>query len=144
LARTIFPSDTSWCSKSPPAGGHFSRQPLGNQVRDAYIFGGQTGGCLALQEDCRNSRYPKLDRSLYYLLHHFVHSSADQVDKDATATGLKDLSKMNPDLYNFHTLVWMPAMSNNSQTKALSLLSGLDHNPHSSQFCPLIKFKAAA
>lgn len=57
--------------------------------------------------------------------------------KNTAATGLKDWSKMNPDLYNFHTLVSMPSMSNYSQTKALSSQLGLDHNPHSCQFCHL-------
>ena len=42
---------------------------------------------------------------------------------------------MNPDLYNFHTLVPSSCASSTHQPKALSLPQGLDHNPRSTQFC---------
>lgn len=55
--------------------------------------------------------------------------------KNAAASGLKDWSKMNPDLYNFHTLVQTPSSSGTSHPKASASHSGLDHTPTSSQFC---------
>ena len=42
---------------------------------------------------------------------------------------------MNPDLYNFHTLVQTPSSSGTSHPKASASHSGLDHTPTSSQFC---------
>ena len=49
--------------------------------------------------------------------------------KNAAASGLKDWSKMNPDLYNFHTLVQTPSSSGTSHPKASASHSGLDHTP---------------
>ena len=55
--------------------------------------------------------------------------------KNEAASGLKDWSKMNPDLYNFHTLVQTPSSSGTSNPKGSASYSGLDHTPNSSQFC---------
>ena len=55
--------------------------------------------------------------------------------KNAAASGLKDWSKMSPDIYNFHTLVQTPYSSGTSHPKASAAYSGLDHTPTSSQFC---------
>ena len=57
--------------------------------------------------------------------------------KNAAASGLKDWSKMNPDLYNFHTLVQTPSSSGTSHPNTSASHSGLDHTPTSLQFCHL-------
>ena len=49
--------------------------------------------------------------------------------KNAAGSGLKDWSKINPDLYNFHTLVQTPSSSGTSHPKASASHSGLDHTP---------------
>lgn len=143
------------------AGGPFTRQSQGKPVQDTDVPGGQNRGHPGSPE---NSGYFNLERSFYCLLYRFVRFSGDQVgrfipiqaahypdgqkilrhhDNSTTPPFIKKPppqvwrigQKMNPDLYNFHTLVLLPSTSNNSQTKALSLQLGLDHNPHSSQFC---------
>ena len=63
----------------------------------------------------------------------YLYDTAFQ--RNAAAIGLRDWSKMNPDLYNFHTLLQTPSTSGNSRAKASALHSGLDHNQNLSQFC---------